>query len=172
MSFRLRPMRRDNTVLRGLLVGTVVTTLLLVAEGGGAPLREAAWILVGVTATMVTDAYASHVSSHNKTGLRGYVAGLVRNVAHEWSMVVACLPTVLLLMLAAMFGWHDDRENPDGSVTIGYTTIGGNLNVGLLFIWGAIAAWRNRVSLPWAVLFGFANAALGLLIVTVELALK
>ena len=43
------------------------------------------------------------------TGLRGYVAGLARNVAHEWSMVVACLPTVLLLMLAAMFGWHDDR---------------------------------------------------------------
>jgi len=165
-------MSRDNTVLRGLLLGTVVTTLLLVAEGGGAPLREAAWILVGATATMVTDAYASHVSSHNNIGVGRYVAGLARNVAHEWAMVVACLPTVVLLMLAALFGWHDDRENPDGSVTIGYTTIGANLNVVLLFIWGAIASWRNRVSLPWAVLFGFANAALGLLIVTVELALK
>jgi hypothetical protein len=45
------------------------------------------------------------------------------------------LPTVLLLLSAARFGWHDDRKNPDGSVTVGYTTILLNINVVLLFFW-------------------------------------
>ena len=101
-------MRLDSTALSGFLVGTVVATLLLAAEGGGNPLREAAWILVGATLTALTEGYGSHVSSHADLRAAGYVAGLARNIAHEWSLAGACLPTVLLLALGELFGWHDD----------------------------------------------------------------
>jgi hypothetical protein len=164
-------MRLDSSALKGFLVGTVVSTLLLAAQSGRGPMREAAWILVGATLTMVTEAYGSHVASHEDAGVGGYLVGLTRNIAHELPLVVASLPTVLLLALAAVFGWPDDQQHPDGSVTIGYTTIGLNLNVVLLFIWAAFAARQAGFSVPWRVLFGFINAGLGLLIVTIELAL-
>jgi hypothetical protein len=41
-------------------------------------------------------------------------------------------PRICALVLAAVFHWPDDREEPD-RITIGYTTIGLNLNVVLLF---------------------------------------
>jgi hypothetical protein len=160
-----------GSALKGLLVGTVVTTLLLAAQESGAPLREAAWVLVGVTLTMVTEAYGSHLPTHDDNRVRGYVAGFARSIARESPLVLASLPTVLLLVLAATFGWQDDRRNPDGTVTVGYTTIGLNLNVVLLFILGIIAARRGRFSRRWTLLFALMNAGLGLLIVTIELKL-
>jgi hypothetical protein len=67
----------------------------------------------------VDEAYGSHVSSHKDLRGAGCVGGPARNSAEMWSQVAACLPTVLLLLSAALFGWHDDRKNPDGSVTVG-----------------------------------------------------
>jgi hypothetical protein len=164
-------MKLDSNVLRGLLVGTVLASLLLAAQGGGNPLREAAWILVGTTLAAVTDGYGSHASTHGDAGAAAYVVGLARSVAHEWSLAIACLPTVVLLGLAALLGWHDDPRNPDGSVTVGYTTIGLNLNVVLLFVWSAIAARRGGRTWPVAALFGLLGGGLGLIIIRIELAL-
>jgi hypothetical protein len=79
---------------------------------------------------------------------------------------------VLFLVLAATFHWHDDHRNRDGSVAVGYTTIGLNLNVVLLFILGIAAARRGGSSLPGTLLFAVMNAALGMLIVTAELELE
>jgi hypothetical protein len=55
---------------------------------------------------------------------------------------------------------------------VGYTTIGLNLNVLLLFILGIVAARRGRFSLRGTLLFAAMNAGLGLLIVVAELALE
>jgi hypothetical protein len=165
-------MRLDNAALNLFLDGTIVATLLLAAQGGGAPMREATLILIGAILSTLTYAYGSHVSSHDNEGIASYVAGLARHIAHYWPMFVACLPTVLLLVLAAVFGCHDDRKNPDGSGTVGYTTIGLNIDVVLLFIWGVVAARRGRFSLWWTVLIAFVNGVLGWLIITVELAIR
>jgi hypothetical protein len=73
--------------------------------------------------------------------------------------------------LAAVFHWPDDREESD-RITIGYTTIALNLNVLLQFFWGVVSARRSGLSRPWTVLVGLANAVLGLLVITVNLALK
>jgi hypothetical protein len=161
----------SGSALKGLLIGTVVTTLLLAAEEGARPVRQAAWVLVGVTLYTVTEAYGSHLPTHADNRFWSYVAGLARAIADEAPQVLACLPTVILLLLAAKLGWHDDRRNPDGTVTVGYTTIVLNLNVVLVFILGFIAAGRGRFSRWWTLLFGLMNAGLGWLIVTTELIL-
>lgn len=177
----LRPMNLEGDArkgllgggaLKGLLVGTVLATILLGTQEGGTPLREAAWILIGATLTMLTEAYGSHLSSHHGHRVQGYVAGLGRTIFHESTLVLACLPTVLFLVLAATFHWHDDYRNADGSWTIGYTTIGGNINVVLLFILGIVAARQGGFSPWWTPLFAFVNAGLGWLVVTAELNLK
>ena len=87
-------MSLGTRALKGFLVGTVVATLLLAAQSGGNPLRDAAWILVGTILTALTEAYGTHVSSHNNLRGAGYRSGLARNIAQVWSEVVACLPTV------------------------------------------------------------------------------
>ncbi|MCW2653055.1 MAG: hypothetical protein QOE41_1611 [Mycobacterium sp.] len=149
----------------------MMATLLLAAQEGGKPLNEAAWVLLGATLTTLVDAYATHVSSHRDGRVQVYLTGLVRNIAAESPRFFAALPTVLLLVAAVTLHWHDDHQNPDGTVSIGYTTIGGNLNVVLLFIWGFIAARRSGSSVRGTLLFAVLNAALGLLIVTAELEL-
>jgi hypothetical protein len=85
---------------------------------------------------------------------------------------IASLPTVLLLVLAAILHWNHDHRNPDGSVTVGYETIVLNINVVLLFIFGILAAHRSGSSMRGPMLFGLINATLGWLIVTAELQLE
>jgi hypothetical protein len=168
---RFHLVRLDSTSLAAFLAGTVLTTLLLAAQSGGKPLHEAEWILIGAVLSMLTRGYGLFVSGHEAEGGGRYLTGLARTTARGWPVVAACLPTVLLLLLAALFGWPDDHENPDGSVVIGYTTFGLNLNVLLLFFWGVVSARRAGISRGWTVVLGIANAALGLLIVTVNIQL-
>jgi hypothetical protein len=162
----------DSSTLAAFLAGTVVTTLLLAAQGGGNPLQETAWILIGVALSLLTRAYGLHVSSHDDVGGARYIAGFVRNIAKGWPVIAASLPTVLVLLIAAALGWPDDREHADGSVTLGYTTVALNINVVLLFVWGIVAARQAGLSRAWTVLIGFLNAGLGWLVVAVNLALK
>jgi hypothetical protein len=70
-----------------------------------------------------------------------------------------------------MFQWGHDHRNPDGSVVAGYETLVLNINVVLLFIFAVLAAHRSGSSMRGTLFFGFMNAALGWLIVTLELAL-
>jgi hypothetical protein len=71
-----------------------------------------------------------------------------------------------------MLRWNHDHRNPDGTVTVGYETIGLNVNVVLLFIFSILAAYRSGSSWRGTILFALMNAGLGWLIVTVELALE
>jgi hypothetical protein len=161
----------DDTTVKALVKGTIVALLLLAAQEGETPLHEAAWVLIGGILTWVVAAYAAHISSHEVGGFGPYIAGLTRTVGQESPRVFAGLPTVILLVLAAIFHWHDDRENPDGSVAIGYTTIFGTVNVVLLFILGIVAARRGGFTLSWTLVIAFVNSVLGLLVVLLELKL-
>jgi hypothetical protein len=163
--------RLDSRTLAGLIAGTILTLLLLCAQSSGDPWHTGVWILLSASLSMLTGGYGMFVTSHEDEGSVRYVAGFIRTVARGWPIVVASLPTVLLLLLAAAFRWPDDHED-SGGVTIGYTTILGNLNVFLLFLWGAMSARRGGLSVPWTVLVGLGNAILGWLVVTANLALK
>ncbi len=165
-------MRLDSGTLGAVLGGTVVTTLLLAAPGAGHPLQKLTWILCGVASSMLTRGYGAHVSAHEQVGGVRYVVGFIRSVAGGWPIAVACLPTVLLLLIAAAFDWPDDRVDPGDKVTIGYTTIGLNINVVVLFLLGVLAARRAGLPGAWRLLIGIFNALLGWGIVAVNLALS
>jgi hypothetical protein len=172
MSLGFRLVRLASTTLAAFLAGTILTTVLLAAQRSGNPLHAATWILIGAALTALTRGYGLFVSSHEDEGGGRYLIGLARKIVEAWPIVVASLPTVVLLMLAAVFHWPDDREEPGDRITIGYTTIALNLNVLLLFFWGVVSARRSGLSRPWTALVGLANAVLGLLVITVNLALK
>ena len=91
---------------------------------------------------------------------------------NDLARIVGAPPTVLILILAGVFDWNHDHRNPDGSVTVGYETIGLNVNVVLLFVFGILAAYRSGSSWRGTILFALMNATLGWIIVTVELALE
>jgi hypothetical protein len=165
-------MRLSENALRKLIKGTFLATLLLAAQEGGKPLNEAAWILVGSVLTTVIDAYATHMSGRHEGGVSAYFASLYRGIVNDLPRVIGALPTVLFLVLAGIFQWSHDHRNPDGSVTVGYETIVLNINVVLLFAFAILAAHRSGASWRGTILFALMNAALGWIIVTVELALE
>lgn len=159
----------ENT-LKKLIKGTFLATLLLAAQEGGRPLHEAAWILVGATATTVVDAYATHLSHRSYGDLRAYANSLWVGLVEDSPRTFATFPTVVVLVLAWLFHWHHDHWNSDGSVSPGYETLALNINVVLLFIYAFLAARRSGSSIRGMIMFGLMNAVLGWLIVTVELA--
>jgi hypothetical protein len=101
-----------------------------------------------------------------------YFGSLYRGILNDLPRIMGALPTVLILFLAAMFHWNHDHRNPDGTVTVGYETIGLNVNVVLLFVFSILAAYRSGSSWRGTVLFALMNAGLGWLIVAVELGLE
>jgi hypothetical protein len=165
-------MRLTENTLKKLIKGTFLATLLLAAQEGGKPLNEAAWILVGATLTTVVDAYATHLSNRTYDNFRSYAHSLWVGIAEDSPRTFATFPTVSLLVLAAIFHWNHDHRNPDGSVVVGYETVILNVNVVLLFIYALLTARRSGSSIRGTILFGFMNAFLGWLIVTIELALE
>jgi len=165
-------MRVSDNALKKLIKGTFLATLLLAAMEGGKPLNEATWIFVGAVLTTVVDAYATHMSGRHEGGIYAYFVSLYNGVVGDLPRVIGSLPTVLLLVFAWIFHWKHDHGNPDGSVTVGYETVVLNINVVLLFIFSILAAYRSGASRRGTVLFAFMNAALGWIIVTIELALE
>ena len=168
----VRRMRLTENTLKKLIKGTFLATLILAAQEGGRPLNEAAWILVGATLTTVVDAYATHLSNRTYDNFRSYAHSLWVGIVEDSPRTFATFPTVSLLVLAAIFHWNHDHRNPDGSVVVGYETVILNVNVVLLFIYALLAARRSGSSIRGTILFGFMNAFLGWLIVTIELALE
>jgi hypothetical protein len=164
-------MRMNETVLKKLIKGTFLATLLLAAQEGGQPLHEAVWILVGATLTTVIDAYATHLSARSYGDLRAYIHSLWVGLVEDSPRTFATFPTVALLVCAAMFHWRHDHRNPDGTGVAGYETLVLNVNVVLLFVFGLLAAYRSRSSIRGAIAFGLINAGLGWLIVATELQL-
>jgi hypothetical protein len=136
------------------------------------PLNEATWIFVGAVLTTVVDAYATHMSGRHEGGVSAYFGSLYRGVVNDLARIIGALPTVVILILAGVFHWNHDHRNPDGSVTVGYETIGLNVNVVLLFLFGILAAYRSGSSWRGTILFALMNAGLGWLIIAIELELE
>ncbi|MEV7415835.1 hypothetical protein [Streptomyces sp. NPDC089919] len=153
----------------GGVYGTVLSSALLAAlqnSGEYTPFYDAAWVLVTVGAAGLVHGYAHHMSTHAAAypdapgGHRWRQLG--RALLDEWPMVVAALPTVVLLFLAGLGDWAEPAV----------TATGLGLNTGLLFAWGAFAALRTGYRLASALVIGVADAAIGLAIVVANAVIK
>lgn len=142
----------------GGVYGTVLASALLAAlQRTGhsyTPFYDASWVLVTAGTAALAHGYAHHMATHaeGSGGHRWRQLGLA--LAGEWPLVVACLPTVALLVAAGFADWPEEAVS----------TIGLSANAGLLFAWGAVAALRVGYRRRSAVAIGGADAAIGLLI--------
>ncbi|WP_267245529.1 hypothetical protein [Streptomyces sp. PR69] len=152
--------------LFGGVYGTVLASALLAAlQSEGTvytPFYDAAWILVTAATAALAHGYAHHMSTHTPGSGAHRWRQLARTLRGEWPVVVASLPTVLLLLLAGWAGW---TEAP-------VTTAGLTVNAGLLMGWGAFAALRVGYRRGSALLIGGADAAIGLLIAVANAIIK
>ncbi|QES58811.1 hypothetical protein DEJ51_09260 [Streptomyces venezuelae] len=150
----------------GGVYGTVLASALMAAlnqEGEDfTPFYDASWVLVTAATAGLAHGYAHHMASHREGagGHRWQI--LARALWNEWPLVVATLPTVLLLTAAGLGDW-DAYE-----VTAG----GLGLNTALLFGWGSLTALRVGHRLVRALLIGLADATIGLAIIVANALIK
>ncbi|MEU6313938.1 hypothetical protein [Streptomyces sp. NPDC047014] len=150
----------------GGVYGTVLASALMAAlhqEGEDfTPFYDASWVLVTAATAGLAHGYSHHMASPRQCS-EGYRWRLLaRALWSEWPLVVATLPTVLLLTAAGIGDW--DAYD----VTAG----GLGLNTGLLFAWGAVVALRVGHRLRRALLRGVADATIGLAIIVANALIK
>lgn len=151
--------------LYGGVVGTVLASVMLAAvPDGQTPMYAAAWIVVSVAIAAVTRSYGQHVSTHQAGSRSGFWVDLGRTMLTGIPLVIACVPTLIVLLLAHVTGWSDDVFHADGSVTPGYTTVALGLNAVVLFGWGVVAARVGGYSRWGACGVGIVNTTIGLVI--------
>ncbi|WP_030679741.1 hypothetical protein [Streptomyces sp. NRRL B-1347] len=152
--------------LAGGVYGTVLASALLAAlqsEGERfTPYYDAAWVMVTAGTAALAHGYAHHMATHEPGSGSHRWRRLGWALADEWPVVIACWPTVALLVLAGIMDW------PEKSVTYAGLT----LNAALLFGWGTFAALRSGYRRRSAVLIGVADAAIGLLIAAANAVIK
>ncbi|MFD3543300.1 hypothetical protein ACFWUQ_27900 [Streptomyces sp. NPDC058662] len=150
----------------GGVYGTVLASGLLAAldQKGGeyTPFYDASWVLVTACAAALAHGYSHHMTTHQQGSARHRWSVLVRALWNEWPMIVATLPTVLLLVTAGLTGWD----------SYGVTAVGLGLNTALLFGWGSFVALRVGYRLGSALLIGMADATIGLVIIVANAVIK
>ncbi|MEU6989092.1 hypothetical protein ABZ953_00315 [Streptomyces sp. NPDC046465] len=150
----------------GGVYGTVLASALLAAlhsEGTPyTPYYDAAWVMVTAGTAALAHGYAHHMSTHRPGHGTHRWRQLLWALVNEWPVIVACWPTVLLLILAGALGWPESRVTYGGLL----------LNAALLFAWGTVAALRVGYRRRSAVLIGGADAAIGLAIAAANAVIK
>ncbi|MGW6020714.1 hypothetical protein [Streptomyces sp. NPDC055099] len=150
----------------GGVYGTVLASALVAAlhseKQTYTPFYDASWIMVTAGTAALAHGYAHHMSTHRPgTGLHRW-RQLGRELMDEWPVIVACWPTVALLLLAGTFGWSEPPVTCSALL----------LNAALLLGWGTFAALRSGYRRRSAVLLGMADAAIGLLIAVANAVIK
>lgn len=160
------PSRRGADWMFGGVYGTVLASGLLAAlhQTGEdyTPFYDASWILVTAVTAGLAHGYAHHMSAHQRGSVGHRWRLLVTALWREWPMIVATLPTVLLLVLAGFTDWEP----------YGVTAVGLGLNTATLFAWGSFVAIRVGYRLRSALLMGLADAAIGLAIIVANALIK
>ncbi|MGI5447580.1 hypothetical protein ACQEVM_17755 [Streptomyces sp. CA-243310] len=158
--------RRSADWMFGGVYGTVLASALLAAldQTGQdyTPFYDASWVLVTAVAAGLAHGYSHHMATHHEGGAGHRWRLLSHALWNEWPMVVAVLPTVLLLVAAGIADWD--------SYTV--TAVGLGLNTALLFGWGAFVAARVGHRIRSALLIGLADATIGLTVIAANALIK
>ncbi|MEU7606617.1 hypothetical protein AB0B78_24445 [Streptomyces sp. NPDC040724] len=160
------PRRRGADWMFGGVYGTVLASGLLAAldqKGGDfTPYYDASWVLVTAATAALAHGYAHHMASHQQDSASHRWRLLVLALWHEWPMIAATLPTVLLLVASGIADWD----------SYGVTAVGLGLNTALLFAWGSVVALRVGYGMTSALLIGLADATIGLAIIVANAVIK
>jgi hypothetical protein len=145
----------------GVIYGTMVTAGAIVAasEGAQSAVEVAATVVVTLLLYWVAHSYAEVLGNAQAVAPSWKVAG--RELALESRMVAACVLPLCVLLLTSLLGAGFELA----------TTISLLATVGLLFIWGMLAARRAELSRAWAVASGGVYTVLGVAIVALKLVL-
>ncbi|MER5934665.1 hypothetical protein [Streptomyces sp. NPDC002054] len=162
----LPPPRRGADWMFGGVYGTVLASGLLAAldQKGGehTPFHDASWVLVTAVAAGLAHGYAHHMATHREGSAGHRWRALGQALWHEWPMVAATLPTVLLLVIAGVTGWDEPAT----------TAVGLGVNTALLFGWGTFTALRVGYRVRTSLAIGALDATLGLLIIVANAVIK
>ncbi|MEU5810229.1 MULTISPECIES: hypothetical protein [unclassified Streptomyces] len=148
------------------MYGTVLAAGLLAAldEKGATytPFGDAGWVFVTAAAAALAHGYAHHMAAHQPGSAGHRWRMLVQEVLHEWPLIAATLPTVLLLVVAGFAHW-------DAPVV---TSVGLGANTLLLFAWGSFVARRVGYGLGASLRIGAADSAIGVVIIAANAVIK
>ncbi|WP_137991375.1 hypothetical protein [Streptomyces vilmorinianum] len=154
-------------VLFGGVYGAVLASSMVAAlteQGETAPadrFTSAQWLLVTAVASALAHGYAHLIALRGDRTHHGVRAG-GRLLLSEWPLVVATVPT-LVLLLGATWGWWP-------SAGVEYVIFA--VNVVLLFTWGVLAARAAGRTWGSALRIGMADALLGLVVVVANAVIK
>ncbi|MFI2643878.1 hypothetical protein [Streptomyces sp. NPDC018610] len=153
-----------SLLLFGGVYGAVVASAMVAAltvhghDSAASRRYDAAWLLVTAFASALAHGYAHYIAERGPHR-RGQA---LRALAAEWPLVVAMLPTALILAGAGWGWWPADGAEYPAFV----------FNVGLLFVLGLVSArWAGR---RWAIALatGLGDALLGLIVVVANAIIK
>ncbi|MDX3613708.1 hypothetical protein [Streptomyces europaeiscabiei] len=146
----------------GLLVSSsAVAALTELGETQAASMDDARWVLFTALASALAHGYA-HQIAHRDAQAHPGIRGVVRAVLGEWPLVLAALPTTLLLCGAGLGWWRSEG--------IEYIAFG--INIVLLLCWGLLACRAAGHTWGRAVRIGCADALLGVAVALVSTLLK
>jgi hypothetical protein len=145
----------------GAIYGTLVTAGTIVAASEGAQDVVEVGITVAVTLALywIAHAYAEVLGNAEAVPPSWKVA--TRELAVESPMAAACVIPLLVLIGADILGASFEL-----AVTIALCA-----TVGLLLLWGTLAARRARLSRAWALISGLVYTLIGAAIVILKLVL-
>jgi hypothetical protein len=145
----------------GAIYGTLVTagTILGASEGAHDVVEVGITVVVTLTLYWIAHAYAEVIGNADRVAPSWRVA--TRELAVESRMVAACIVPLAVLVIADVLGAGFEL-----AITIGLCA-----TVGLLFIWGVMAARRAELSRAWAAISGLVYTLVAAAIVVLKLVL-
>ncbi|MET7662989.1 hypothetical protein ACWGDS_15485 [Streptomyces sp. NPDC055059] len=157
---------RPNVLFGGVygavLASSMVAALTQYGRSSRADrLYDAKWLLITAFASALAHGYAHLIARRGDETHHGALAA-VRALAEEWPLLLATLPTLVMLFGAGLGWW-----NYSG---IEYVALG--FNVALLFGWGLTAARVSGLTWPRSLFLGLGDALLGLIVVVANALIK
>lgn len=162
----VRALARPHVLFGGVYGAVLASSMVaaLTGQGETAPgerLSSAQWLLITAVASAVAHGYAHLIALRGDQTHHG-VRAAVRLLVSEWPLVMATVPTVVLL-LGAGWGWWPSE---------GVEYVAFAVNVVLLFAWGLLAARAAGRTWLSAWTIGVADALLGLAVVAANAVIK